>query len=256
MSMINETETSETPTPTETETSPPDVVEQSPLPADLPDVDGLVERLATLRRQSDHEVREIYVRGRVGEFRKQFTVSSVFVAPADAVEKFRAAIEAEFLAARADEAKQAQRDLAEAERGLAAAARDAERLRAEPELLPRSASASERLLARLVSHTEREAATRRVAGWTAEQARRVYQATGDGQDRELVRAIEAAHDTGTLRVESDVDADGLVALQRAIGARRLARVPAAIREALATVQQIRADVTGQILLESIARGGR
>lgn len=252
--MIDETETSET--PTETETSPPDVAEQSPLPSDVPDVAGLLVALETLRTRADHETKAVYIRGKLDEFDRKFHFHGVNVAPEHARQKYEAEVAAAYDHDRAEEARVLRLSIREAESQLSRAVREAERLRSAAEALPRGASRTEGLLAALLDVSATTAAEARLKGLSARDVRRLFEASSDVRDRHVVLAIESLYETGRVPVETDADGAELQHLQRLVRARRAARVPEALTEALKQVQAVRQNDVGMALLGLVAEGRR
>lgn len=236
--------------PTPETIDPAPLAETSPWtpPADL-DVDGLMAAASSFRVRIDPATREIYVRGRVSEFDKRATFDGFNVAPEGAREKFRTEVSAKYDADRAADAHALRRALTETERRLAQAATEARRLRDEPETLPTSASRSERLLATLVALHGADHAERRLATMNAGQVRRAYAATADHADRSFILAVERGLITGTLPAD---DPDEVLRLTRVVSDRQAARVPAAITERLAAIQQVTNDHAFLALLQTIA----
>lgn len=249
----SESETLET--PAETETSPPDV-EVSPLPNDVPDVPALLVALETLRTRSHHDTRALYVESRLKEFDAKFRFHDVDVTPAGARDRYRSEVETAYDDERAQEARALRTAIREAESQLSRAVQDCERLRSTAETLPRNASRSEGLLAALLDVSATAAAEARLKGLSARDVRKLFEASSDVRHRCVVLAIEQAYELGQVRVETDADGAELQHLQRLIRARRAARVPEALTEALKQVRAVRQNDVGMALLGMIQEGRR
>lgn len=243
--------------PTRTEPDPsPDLTETTPVDASLvPNVADLAGAIVELERRTHDETRSLYIGARIADFKKKFTAENIYVAPADAEQRFRNGVEQAYTEQRGAEAFDILRGLREAESRLSALAQDAERLRSEAEVLPRSASRTETLLSRLVGHFERLAAEQIIERASLPALRRQYEVSSDARDRAFIVAVEAAFDGHRLPApEGDVDLAEFQKLTSAIRSRRQARVPASVRQALNDCRAIKANSIRVAWLQSVAEG--
>jgi hypothetical protein len=133
-------------------------------------------------------------------------------------------------------------DLMLAEAKVADAIQDAERLRPPQEV--HGTTTEKYLLASVLDELQSASARQRLAGMTRLELVDVLAASKDDLDNALVRQIEQAALTNTLRQigirdDPDTDAVAVMRLTDAVKARRQARVPAQLLEARARLQKLK-----------------
>jgi len=215
------------------------------------DVEAIARQIDALRAGTNVETVDIYMKGELSRFTRQFVFENMNVEPEGLRAKFLAEASRKFDDARRAEAATLKAGIAEARRRLAEAAEASQTLPLEAERLA-GGNEQTRLLARLVDGQELARVERQLAAMSTAMIRRKYERTKDVADRHFVAGVEAALAEGRLPAD---DADELLKIQRLTKARRAGRVPQRIRDGIARLDELTARPTFGVWLSHVARLG-